>query len=120
MLTDAQIDQLKSKLQDMKAQILQEPLDDSFGSSYGSIAGEVHDSGDESVASETVEVSNAMAERQSRELSGIDTALRRIAVNTYGICIDCGNEIGFERLRAFPIAQRCVKCKSSYERSQVG
>ena len=52
----------------------------------------------------------------------IDTALVDRQINEmreleFGDCIDCGNEIGFERLLAYPSAQRCVQCQGQYEKA---
>lgn len=54
-------------------------------------------------------------------LEGVDTvllaearqirlALARIEAGTYGSCANCGEEIAPERLKARPIATRCIKC----------
>jgi len=37
---------------------------------------------------------------------------------TYGICDDCGDEIGLERLKALPFAVRCVDCESRRSRGE--
>jgi phage/conjugal plasmid C-4 type zinc finger TraR family protein len=34
-----------------------------------------------------------------------------------GRCLDCGREIGAERLRALPSAVRCVRCQASWEQA---
>jgi phage/conjugal plasmid C-4 type zinc finger TraR family protein len=41
-------------------------------------------------------------------------ALTRIDGNSYGQCVDCGNEIPEGRLDARPDAARCVNCQSKY------
>ena len=43
-------------------------------------------------------------------------ALARIEENTYGRCIDCGNEIPEGRLDARPDAARCVNCQAKHAR----
>ena len=43
-------------------------------------------------------------------------ALARIEGNTYGRCIDCGNEIPEGRLEARPDAARCVGCQAKHAR----
>lgn len=35
----------------------------------------------------------------------------------YGLCIDCGTDIPFARLRALPSALRCLACEEKFERS---
>jgi DnaK suppressor protein len=43
-------------------------------------------------------------------------ALGRIADGTYGVCENCGNPIGKNRLMAFPRATLCMSCKQRQER----
>jgi DnaK suppressor protein len=43
-------------------------------------------------------------------------ALARIDQNSYGRCIDCGNEIPEGRLDARPDAARCVGCQAKHAR----
>jgi DnaK suppressor protein len=43
-------------------------------------------------------------------------ALARIEENTYGRCIDCGDEIPEGRLDARPDAARCVNCQAKHAR----
>ena len=43
-------------------------------------------------------------------------ALVRIDQNSYGRCIDCGNEIPEGRLDARPDAARCVGCQAKHAR----
>lgn len=44
------------------------------------------------------------------EIQQIRLALLRIENGTYGNCAKCGDPIGLERLKARPIATRCIKC----------
>ena len=45
-----------------------------------------------------------------QEVLQIQGALRRIAEGSYGICAQCGAEIDPKRLKALPIATRCISC----------
>jgi RNA polymerase-binding transcription factor DksA len=36
---------------------------------------------------------------------------------SYGLCVDCGAGIGFERLHAEPEAARCVECQRRHEKT---
>jgi RNA polymerase-binding transcription factor DksA len=47
----------------------------------------------------------------------IDGALQRIHDPYFGICMDCGDDIGIQRLMAFPTAVRCIACQSHHERA---
>lgn len=45
------------------------------------------------------------------------SALARLDQGEFGICPECGDEISFERLRAVPMAARCVDCQQALEGS---
>jgi len=55
--------------------------------------------------------------RRAHELMLIDveSALRRIAKSTYGICEHCGNAIDKARLKALPTASLCLSCQTRLE-----
>lgn len=42
-------------------------------------------------------------------------ALESFQNGTYGICVDCGEDIPVERLRLIPGAIRCVGCQEEFE-----
>ena len=44
------------------------------------------------------------------EIGQVRLALVRIENGTYGTCAKCGDPIPLERLKARPIATRCIKC----------
>jgi DnaK suppressor protein len=52
-----------------------------------------------------------MAIRERLELREIEAALSRIRDGSYGICIDCGGEIGRARLKVDPTAKDCLACQ---------
>jgi DnaK suppressor protein len=54
----------------------------------------------------------ALSAQASQAVEEIDRALLRIDDRSYGICIQCGQPIPKERLRALPYAALCVRCKS--------
>ena len=85
-------------------------------SSYGDIAGNVTDLGDESIADLLADIGNANVSRDIQELRAISAAQRRITEGTYGLCPDCGKEIVYERLIAYPTAQRCEPCQARFEK----
>ena len=55
--------------------------------------------------------------RDMGELNEIEAARRRLDDGSYGICTDCGADIGFERLHAEPQAARCVECQRRHEKT---
>ena len=52
----------------------------------------------------------ALRDRSRLELSRVEAALRSIDDGTYGVCTNCGNPIGAERLEAIPWAPTCIDC----------
>ena len=54
-------------------------------------------------------------DRESMLIKKIRHSLEDIENGEYGICEDCGREIAIERLKARPIARRCIKCKTKQE-----
>ena len=74
------------------------------------------DSGDESMASALADFNITIADRQVHGLRDIEAALQRVKDGEYGTCIDCGDEIAFTRLQAYPTAKRCIVCQEKRER----
>jgi RNA polymerase-binding protein DksA len=64
-------------------------------------------------ASEVEEYTDNLALENTLEkrLKEIIEALERISSGTYGMCENCKQEIDLERLRAYPAARTCIKCK---------
>ena len=87
---------------------------------FEEVAGEVPDSGDESVASLIADLDQAEWGRDIDELRGLDAARERMETGSYGECADCGRDIGFERLRATPAAIRCIDCQTRHEKTFAG
>lgn len=84
---------------------------------FDEVAGEVPDTGDESVAALIADLDQADWSRDLNELRGLDAARDRIAEGAYGVCVDCGRDIDFERLRVSPIAIRCIDCQTRHEKT---
>jgi len=56
-----------------------------------------------------------MRERDRQAIGEIHEALDRVKDGEYGICQECGEEIGLARLLAQPTATLCVHCKALLE-----
>jgi len=54
-------------------------------------------------------------DRERKLITKIDEALGRIADGTYGLCEECEEEIGVERLKARPVTTLCIDCKAAQE-----
>lgn len=48
-------------------------------------------------------------------LTRIEAALRRYHRKTYGLCVECEEEIGYARLKAQPEAPFCIGCQGNRE-----
>lgn len=57
-----------------------------------------------------------LRERERQLIQKIDSALAKIEEGEYGICRVCGEDIGINRLKARPVADMCIDCKSQQER----
>jgi RNA polymerase-binding transcription factor DksA len=75
------------------------------------------DIGDQSMADALADLNLAIVDRHVRELRDIEAARARVADRTYGVCVDCGDDIMPERLHAWPTAKRCHACQQLRERT---
>ena len=57
-----------------------------------------------------------LRERERILVQKIDRALQKIEEGEFGICAQCGEEIGVKRLEARPVAELCIDCKSQQEK----
>jgi len=58
-------------------------------------------------------------DRHSARLREVRAALRRIDLGTFGICLDCDDEISPKRLAAMPWAASCLVCREAEDRSRM-
>ncbi|MGX9366647.1 RNA polymerase-binding protein DksA [Desulfoplanes sp. PS50] len=59
-----------------------------------------------------------LRDRDRKLIKKIEEALERIEDGTFGICEDCGEEIGIARLKARPVTTLCIECKSRQEEEE--
>jgi DnaK suppressor protein len=57
-------------------------------------------------------------DRESTLIKKIRSSLEDIEDGFYGICEDCGRDIATERLKARPVARRCIRCKTHQEKRE--
>ena len=57
-------------------------------------------------------------ERKSTQLGSVRAALRRIDQSTFGICLNCEEEISQRRLAAVPWASFCLNCQEAEDRHE--
>lgn len=63
------------------------------------------------------DIDTALVDRQISEMRELEMSMKYLSELEFGDCIDCGSEIGFDRLIAYPSAQRCVTCQNHYEKA---
>jgi DnaK suppressor protein len=74
------------------------------------------DEAEEGVLDELRAFESSMEERDRQMAHSIEDALRRLrSEDDFGICVDCGREIPFERLRQVPWTLRCAEDEERYE-----
>ncbi len=56
-----------------------------------------------------------LRDRERKLIKKIQQALKRIEDGEFGICAECGEEIGIARLKARPVTTQCINCKSKQE-----
>jgi DnaK suppressor protein len=98
---------------------LQEDADRVRADRHEDLAGPAGDAGDESVATLIADLNHADVGRDLEELRAMEAARARLRDGTYGTCIECGGDIGFERLQANPAAERDIDCQTMYEKTHA-
>ncbi|MDX1506820.1 MAG: TraR/DksA family transcriptional regulator [Woeseiaceae bacterium] len=62
------------------------------------------------------EVVDALGNEAREEVAKIAAALRRMDSGDFGICVECGSDIGRGRIEAYPYAEDCIDCARLDER----
>ena len=121
-LNKQQIDELQRKMEEDLARLVNETREEMSPeqkANYVDIASNVPDTGDEAVADTLIDTDNAIIGLHLQQARDLDAALERIHAGVYGICIECGGEIGFDRLSVYPTAKRCIECQSQHEKTYI-
>src|SRR3954453_21305729 len=106
-LTQHQTEELRGLIDRRRSALLNELREDAARAReqpYAEHAGPAPDTGDESVATLFADLEQADVSRDLDEFRGLETARERIAGGEYGLCVDCGGDIPFERRKATPSA----------------
>ena len=122
-LTEKQIQELQGAIEQRRTLLIAELRDDVERvrrDRFEELAGAAPDPGDESVATLIADLGHADMERDLSELRALEAARARLAGGSYGVCAECGGDIGVERLRANPAAVRCVDCQRVHEKTFAG
>jgi DnaK suppressor protein len=122
-LSQDQIDSLRRRMDERRARELQEirsvaerARDDRL---QAELVGRETDPSDEALRRAAEDADFAVVRQDIQDVRDIDGAYQRIAAGTYGTCIVCGKDIGYERLLAYPTAKRCIGCQSEHEKKRA-
>ena len=77
------------------------------------------DTSDEALLDTLSAIDEALVRHNLQDVRDIVAARQRIAVQTYGKCADCGSDIGYDRLLAYPTAKRCIDCQRQHEQRKA-
>lgn len=119
-LNPSQLDQLAKKLNEDNQALLREVRNELENSDdqhrIDLLNSEPGDTGDESMANALSDFNVAILDRHIQGMRDIEAAFQRIKNGEYGVCVDCGDDVGFDRLQAYPTAKRCIVCQEKRER----
>ena len=83
------------------------------------IVNDIGDAIDCSVEEQERELDLLLQDREQARLTGIEEALKRMELDDFGYCDECGETISKKRLLALPLARMCINCQSIEERSKL-
>ena len=118
-LTQAQRTALTRALDRLEAEVrekIRQSMPQLADQKYIDLVGVVYDTGDEASATMQEEVDHTLLEHYLQELKEIEAARARLDSGEANTCVDCGEEIGFRRLEAYPFATRCIHCQTVREK----
>jgi DnaK suppressor protein len=79
---------------------------------------EIPDPNDRATVEEERNWSLRLRDRDRKLIGKIQEALARLDAGTFGTCTACGGSIGSARLRARPVTDLCIGCKTESERAE--
>lgn len=107
-------DELVRQLEKLKESGLNSSVSDSSGD-HSTYSLHMADQGTDTMEREKQYM---FAAREQNYLYHLEKALERIEQGDFGICSECGKEIGYDRLEAAPHVRLCIHCKSKEERTK--
>ena len=114
-LTAPQRDELNQLLLTRRKE-LQRQMTQNLDNLAPSVSGDsVSQDDDARLKNQTREVDGALTAMDADELARIDRALEAMDDGEYGVCVVCGKDIPFERLKVEPMTQHCIVDKAKLE-----
>ena len=118
MLTAAERRTLATQLEARRRQLraeLQAKLNTQDNPALLGLQNRMQETDDWAVADLETALDVAEVSRDAAELREVEAALVRMADDTYGTCLECGQPIPYARLAANPSAARCIACQEKLE-----
>ncbi len=105
--------------------LLLEQRDELLTSARKTLSGDIHldpddfpDEIDTASSEMNLAFQGRLRERERGLLGKINGALDKIERGVFGECESCGEQISVKRIRARPVAQLCIDCKSEQEQQE--
>lgn len=105
----------REKLLAMKKELI-EALNNKYNEALELGSDGIQDTPDEAYNLYNKNIMLGRVETDALKLRLVDQALQRIENDTYGVCIECEEEINPRRLEYVPFARYCTECKSELEK----
>ncbi len=112
-------ERLRARDQELR-QAIHSALVNNEDKTYAEVAGQVLDSTEQSMADVLADVRIHGIQKDAAEQADVVAALARVTNGSYGVCADCGDDIGSRRLEAWPTAKRCIGCQTRHEARRRG
>ncbi len=110
------LEQFRSQLQDKQKKIFEE-----VGKTLSEMTDQtsnIPDPNDRATVESGRNFELRIRDRERKLLVKIEEALARIEDGSFGICEDCGEDIGLQRLEARPVTTLCIDCKTAQEKQE--
>ena len=76
----------------------------------------IQDLADKAASAYSKELNFSLSDGERNLLMQIEEALSRTEEGTFGVCTNCGNQVGEKRLQAVPWTPYCIDCQELQEK----
>ena len=116
-LKKKELEHFKEILQERRHTLLKQ-AQDTYGRGLTVQVEELPDEVDLASAEADQSMDLLLRDRERILLRKIDKALKKFETNEFGVCEECGEMIGAQRLEARPVAEYCIQCKEDMEQME--
>lgn len=79
----------------------------------------IQDLADKAASAYSKELNFSLSDGERNLMMAIDEAFVRMSSGTYGVCTNCGTQIGEKRLLAVPWTSFCIDCQELQEKGML-